>query len=339
MKVEGLILALTLGLCLSYGWWCRNCWLPDISTQPPAKIRIALIQGNFDPDTKWSGIRDESVRTLFSLTKKAAKEASPDLTIWTETAIVEPIDERYYLTRRILGLASEINSFLLVGAPYWRTEQEHFNSAFLISPEWKIIDRYDKIHLVPFGEAIPAERFFPWLREILPSDAGDWTPGDTFTIFNLPEAGMNFGVLICYEGIFGDLARQFVRRGADFLVNITNDAWSKNPISHEQHFSMGIFRAIENRCYFVRAGNAGVSAFINPLGEIEKRSGLYTEEVLISKITKGGSETIYTKWGDVLAWICLLGTAVEFMFVSVVRVRSIVLKKKILGLVEDWSLG
>ncbi|MEW5766632.1 MAG: apolipoprotein N-acyltransferase [bacterium] len=307
MKLEGLILALTLGLCLAYGWWCRiEAGLPRDS-----RLRIALIQGNFDPDTKWSGLRDETIKTLWGLTRKAAKEAAPDLTIWTETAIVEPVDESYYLTRRIFLLASEINGFLLVGAPHWKSEQEHFNSAFLISPEGEITDRYDKIHLVPFGETIPAERFFPWLREILPSEAGDWTPGDTFTIFNLPKAGMKFGVLICYEGIFGDLARQFVRRQADFLVNITNDAWSKNPTSHEQHFAMGVFRAIENRCYFVRAGNAGVSAFINPLGEIEKRSDLYIEELLIRDITKGRPETIYTRWGDVLGWVCLLGTAIK----------------------------
>jgi apolipoprotein N-acyltransferase len=160
------------------------------------------------------------------------------------------------------------------------------------------VDRYDKVHLVPFGEYIPLRNVFPFLAEFVPFDAS-LTPGERQTIFpmTVDDQELKFGVLICYEDSDSELARRLRRDGADFLVNISNDAWFGSS-ELDQHFVTARFRAVENRAGVVRSGNNGISGLIDPLGRAEilldkNQIGAASGELWIAD-----SRTLYTRVGD-----------------------------------------
>lgn len=267
-------------------------------------LKVAVIQTNIgiDQSWEWETSREKILLMLGRLTRKAAK-ANPDLTIWTETAILASPDTSPWIKRKISSIVMQLNGYLLVGAPYIN-KGDYYNSAFLISNKGKIINRYDKIHLVPFGEMIPGEELFPFLRNIFPQ-AGIYSHGKEYTVFNEP---CRFCALICYEGIFGDLTRKFVKKGAEFIGNISNDAWTRTKASYYQHVSMAVFRAVENKRYFIRAGNTGISAIINPKGKIEQLIDINKEGIIIGHIFLNDKLTFYSQRGDMFACLCLVIT-------------------------------
>lgn len=268
---------------------------------PSPDLKVALIQGNIGIEESWDwDVKQNEVwQRLCRLTKQTAKD-QPSLTIWTETAILDSPALLTSLRSKLSALAKQMHTNLLVGAPHIEFNK-YYNSAFLFEETGEIIARYDKIHLVPFGEMLPLENIFPLLRELLPQ-VGYYSPGSKLVVFQKPT---RFNVLICYEGIFGDLTRKFVKRGAEFIVNITNDAWSQSKASYYQHFSMDIFRAIENKTYFLRAGNTGISAVITPYGYVKEILDIGKEGVITSKISPLSKKTFYTKYGDIFAYLCL----------------------------------
>ncbi|MFH1096609.1 MAG: apolipoprotein N-acyltransferase [Candidatus Desantisbacteria bacterium] len=267
-------------------------------------LKVAVIQTNIgiDQSWEWETSRERILLMLNRLTSKAAK-ANPDLIIWTETAILSSPATSPWMKKKLSSITAQLNSYLLVGAPHM-IEGNYYNSAFLISSKGQIINRYDKIHLVPFGEMIPGEELFPLLRKIFPQ-AGIYSRGKKYTVFNEPG---RFCTLICYEGIFGDLTRRFVEKGAEFIVNISNDAWTRTKASYYQHVSMDVFRAVENRRYFIRAGNTGISAIINPNGKIEHLIGVGKEGIIIGQVFLNNHLTVYSQRGDIFAWLCLIIT-------------------------------
>jgi apolipoprotein N-acyltransferase len=275
-------------------------------------LAISVIQTNIgiDQSWEWETSCEKIVLMLDRLTKRAAK-SNPELTIWTETAILSSPATSLWTKRKISSIINDLSSYLLIGAPYM-TETDYYNSAFLISDKGEIIDRYDKIHLVPFGEMIPIEKLFPILRKIFPQ-AGMYTKGERYTVFNKPD---KFCSLICYEGIFGDLTRRFVKNGAKFIVNITNDAWTKTRGAYYQHFSMDVFRSIENRRYFIRAGNTGISAIINPSGKIEHLMDVGKEGIINGRIFLNNRLTFYSQFGDVFACFCLIIAIIQQFWVK-----------------------
>jgi len=189
----------------------------------------------------------------------------------------------------------------------------------LLSPSKKIIGRYDKIHLVPYGEYVPLKRFFPFINKMV-EGIGNFYPGQKISLLSLPEA--SFGALICYEIIFPDLTRRFVKKGAHFLVNITNDAWFGKTSAPYQHLSMATFRAIENRRFIARAANTGISAIIDAKGEIKYSSTLFTEALITGKIRLLNISTFYTIYGDVFALLSLLFSAVLFLVALVRKIKE-----------------
>ncbi|MGC8811075.1 MAG: apolipoprotein N-acyltransferase [bacterium] len=234
------------------------------------------------------------------------KKEKPDLVIWPETATPFFFQNNFPFQSRILDLAAQMETPLLFGSPAF-TRQDHkvnyFNSAFLISPQKEILGRYDKIHLVPFGEYAPLAGLLGFTRDIIGA-IGDFTPGLGVTNLALPWG--KFGVLICYEIIFPNLTRQFAAQGAQFLVNITNDAWFGRTSAPYQHLSMATLRAVENRLPIARAANTGISAIINAEGKIVQSSNLFTREVLSGNIKINTGLTFYTRYGDIFAYLCLV---------------------------------
>ena len=155
-------------------------------------------------------------------------------------------------------------------------KQAYWNAAVLATKDGKVLDMYGKMHPVPFAESIPFYEVGA-VRAFFRNVVGIWNPwveGTRYTVFRVPlqDGGeMAFGVPICFEDAFADLCRQYLLRGADLLVNITNDSWSKTWSSEIQHFQVARFRAIENRRVLVRSTNGGVSAVVGPWGEIRVR--------------------------------------------------------------------
>ena len=179
-----------------------------------------------------------------------------------------------------------------------------YNAAILFD-RGRIVDTYRKLHLVPFTEHFPDAWPVRWMRRILLSmDTHFWEKGEVFTVFE--AGGVKFSTPICFEDTFGYLCRGFFLRGADVLVNMTNDAWSFSVPGAMQHMSMAVFRAVENRRPVVRSTNAGITCVIDPNGSILRELPAFTEGVLDARIPIiQGRRTLYTAWGDWLPWALL----------------------------------
>lgn len=270
------------------------------------EYKISLIQGNIRQDLKWERhFQEETLKIYTELTWQTKKE-KPDLVIWPETATPFFFQNNFPFQSRILDLARQMETPILFGAPAFTRQDgrvHYFNSAFLISPQREILGRYDKIHLVPFGEYAPLAGLLGFTRDIIGA-IGDFTAGAGIINLTLPWG--KFGVLICYEIIFPDLTRQFAAQGAQFLVNITNDAWFGRTSAPYQHLSMATFRAVENRLPIARAANTGISAFITADGKIAQASNLFTREVLSGNIKINKALTFYSRYGDIFAYLCLV---------------------------------
>jgi apolipoprotein N-acyltransferase len=178
------------------------------------------------------------------------------------------------------------------------------NTAITLDPDGHEVSRYDKIHLVPFGEYVPGWAF-PGLVHKITSDVGNFVPGSDYPVASVP--GGNIGVFICYEAIIPQLARALVANGANVLVNISNDAWYGDSAAAYQHLEMARLRAIENHRYLLRATNNGVTTFIDPYGRVREQLPRYQRLAMPAHFDYETGETFYTAHGDVFAW---LGAAV-----------------------------
>jgi len=286
---------------LGYGAWRETQPLEARSEQ----LRVALIQGNIEQAVKWDpAYRQATIDTYLRLSSRA--EDRPELVVWPEAATPFYLQEQSLLASRVKALPKQLDSYLLVGSPaYQRRGNEdyrYFNSAFLFSPQGKELGRSDKIHLVPFGEYVPLGPILKFINKLVVG-VGDFSPG---TVEPLLLNGHSLGVLICYEGIFPELARDYVRHGSSLLVNITNDAWFGRSSAPYQHLAMIRFRAIENRIWLARAANTGISALISPSGRVVTSGPLFKPAALSGTVGLGAEPTIYTRYGDLLPWACLL---------------------------------
>jgi apolipoprotein N-acyltransferase len=288
---------LALGITLVYA---RAGWRDP--TGGPT-LRVGLLQGNIDQSLKWD--RRYQTTTLDTYERLAGRvaEEKPALIVWPETALPFFLRREPELGARVRRFIAGIGIPTLTGSPDLGEDGLLYNSAFLLRPDGEIGGRYDKRHLVPFGEYVPLRTIFFFLDKLVVG-IGDFGRGRAATVFSLD--GVRFGVMICYEVIFPGEVREFVAGGAAFLVNITNDAWFGRSGAPYQHLAMAAMRAVENGTYLVRAANTGVTAVIAPSGEILAQTAIFTEASLLGTIRPRQRETIYTRYGDVLAWICLV---------------------------------
>jgi apolipoprotein N-acyltransferase len=176
-----------------------------------------------------------------------------------------------------------------------------FNSALLLDQDGRILGRYDKQHLLAFGEYIPLQRYLPFLRHISPT-IGNLTPG-TGGIVTLPN-GVGLGPLICYEDIVPELARRAVGQGAQVLVNLTNDVWFGATRAPYQHRALAAFRAVENRVYLVRVTNTGLTSIIDALGREQAALPIFQADTLVHTIQPLRLASLYTRFGDWFAQLC-----------------------------------
>jgi len=275
-------------------------------------VRITAVQGNILQDEKWvPGKKKSTIETYLRLSDQAASDDRPGLIIWPETAL--PFyPRRDALFSKVIRLAERKKVWLLTGAPFFeirnrldgsRRTIHYFNSALLINPSGRFAGRYSKQHLVPFGEYVPLRQYLPFLEPLV-KNVGDFTPGGSVT--PLTDGPMRLGVLICFESIFPDLARQWAVSGANLLVNLTNDAWYGRSSAPYQSFAMVVFRAVETRRSLVRAANTGISGFVDPLGRIIDQSPVFQALSLTANVPICDDMTPFVCFGYHFAPACLV---------------------------------
>jgi apolipoprotein N-acyltransferase len=303
--------------------------LPAPPSQP---LRVALIQPNipqpyfFMPE-KFSFIRD----TLRQLSNDSMAGGKPDLLIWSETADPEELrssSEAYSLAYELVTngvplLAGSIDT-------EWTDEGPlYYNCTFLVDASGKIVQGYDKRHLVIFGEYVPLEHLFPFLKAVTPIEGG-FTPGSTSTVFRLDKPSVAFSVLICFEDTVASLSRESVRNGARLLINETNDGWFEPSWASKQHMILCVFRSVENNVPVIRCANTGVSCVIDRSGRVmamltdengcPRVVGFKTASVDVPDETL--PPTFYTRHGDVFALSCT-GLLWSALILPLVRKRKL----------------
>ncbi len=323
------------GVWLALGGWGLALALPVAyslhrwtSLDPEVAATVTIVQPNISEDLKLDrhAAIDSTRRAIESLLAGHDPGRPIDLLVLPETVIPLPVDPipatGYRGLRRVkswlANLAYDRRAPVLFGTigidKLPRGEWDYFNSALLVDVTGERLGRYDKHHLVPIVERVP----------FLNPDWFTWVPYLDFGGFGvgvgtapMEADGARFGVLICYESIFADLSREFRRRGANYLVNITNDAWfgSEEPSWSRssalwQHPSHLVLRAIENRIGIVRAANTGISEIVDPLGRVHEATELFTSAIFTADVLTTRGLTPFARAGDVVGWLAALAAAV-----------------------------
>ena len=304
-----LVIGVSLMAALVWGYGYLRLHEVPIETAGATRA-VGIVQGNVDQSVKWSprwrrGILEKMGKLTRELRGRFPKAEStvPPLIVWPEAA-APLVYQRHASERKYLRqIAKDADSYLLFGVLGRREVKlgpKLTNSAYLLGFDGEEIGRYDKMHLLPFGEYVPLARLLFFVKKLVPV-IGAFRPGERPEIFAAAKG--KFGVLICFEVIFPRVVRRM--KNAQFLVNITNDAWFGETAASEQHLSMVAFRAVEFRMPIVRSANTGISALIDPTGAIRVRSPLFQEWIHADVISlKKDGHSVYARSGDIFAYAC-----------------------------------
>lgn len=322
----GLALA-SLALLYAFGE-IRLATLPA----PAASIRILIVQQNIDP---WLEGEEPTLAANVRLAARALAEneaagrEKPELIVFSEGSLRRPWDPRFMrwfaqrpLEDPLLPFLARNGIPLLTGAPVvldWNS-WEATNSSILVDPSGRLLHDYAKTHPVPFAEAIPFWEF-PAFRKFMQETVGlesGWTMGSAVSLFPFPSSAglLRFGSPICFEDAFSDVCREMALLGADFLLNLTNDAWSRTVSAELQHYAAARFRAIELRMPLLRSTNAGLSCVIDARGALTAELPLFSAEARIVELPLAADRrtTVFEAYGDWFALsvlsICALWTAI-----------------------------
>ncbi len=264
---------------------------------PDGPIKISLVQPNIPQNIKWNADNlDATLTRLERLTANTA-EFNPDLVIWPEASAPLVLERNPMLARRIAAQARNLGADILVGTLSPAPKGAVFNGVERFRADGHHGGRVAKVHLVPFGEYVPLERFLPFVRA-LTAGIGNVLPGTEPVV--METARGKSAVAICYEIIFPNLVRKRLN-GADFIVTVTNDAWFGSSAALQQHFAQAVFRAVENRAYVVRAANTGITGMIDPYGIVQETAAPNTEAVVNTRIDQKFGTTFYAQRGDLFA--------------------------------------
>ena len=323
-RIQGISLGV-LSTLIAAAWIFGALRIGELAhARPDGSLKFAMVQGDIPQTIKWDPHFLESSFGVYVQQTENAARLGADLIVWPEAAAAfffQPTgqypaafagDASY--RQRLLQLAADTGDPILFGAPALGQEDGRlgfYNRAYLVSGTGAVTAWYDKIQLVPFGEYVPMRQLLGYFVNRVVEGFGDMFAGSRQTIFEVKGARM--GVLICYESIFPNLSRMAVNRGADILVNITNDAWYGESSAPYQLLAMAAFRAIETKTPMVRVANTGVSAVIEPTGQITARTPLFKRGTEIERVYWRRQRTVYTAVGDLFAEICFGLAAIAFI--------------------------
>lgn len=320
--------AVTTGVLLLV--WLYGSSSIDSSSFSGSTLKVGVVQANIDQARKWdTAYRVDTLERYARLTKSVAEHS--EVVIWPEAATPFVFEQELGYQSLVVEIIEEAQLPLIFGSPALRRHPDGkpylLNSTYVLTPKGELTGRYDKQHLVPFGEYIPLKRFLFFLDKLVVG-IGDFQAGPGPTLLTIShdtnQKRAQFGVAICYEVIFPDLVRRLANAGANFLVTITNDAWFGETVAPYQHFAMVVFRAVENRMAFARAANTGISGFIDPSGHILAATPIFTEQAITGLVPLGVPSTFYTRFGDVFAWACVIISVFLILFTRFFRKPSAV---------------
>ncbi len=284
-------------------------------------ISSLIVQGNIDQYEKWDKkFKKMTLNKYINITSSHLKNKLT-LVIWPETAMPFLIQNISPLQSKLLNFVKKNNIMLLTGAPAYEIKGQKiqwYNRAYLISPKGPI-KYYDKVHLVPFGEYVPMENIFPFLKKIV-QGPGDFSAGRG--IYPMKTRGIAIGTLICYEIIFPNLVANMVENGAQVLVNISNDAWFGDSSGPYQHLNQVILRAIEVKRYILRSTNTGISAIISPRGELKNIIPLNKEgAIYCNKVDLISSKTFFVRFYNIIEYVVFLMNILSFIIIWSIKTR------------------
>lgn len=295
------------------------------SLETKKQISLAVIQGNIAQDKKWDrSFQRETLEVYLRLSEAVLKDSrkKPELMLWPESSLPFIFGTEAVYEKELRGFSRNMDVPLLFGAPSMGVASEGKislrNSAYLISPDSEHVAQYDKMHLVPFGEYVPFPELLFFIKKLVQGLA-DFSPGDKAVIFEVGQARL--GTAICFELIFPELVRRFVQNGATLMTTITNDAWFGDTSAPDQHFSMMVFRAIENRISFARAANTGISGFVDARGRVISKTTLFNEDSASATLDLRGETTLYTRFGDFFVAFCVI-IALYFLCIAFMKRRT-----------------
>ena len=261
------------------------------------EITVGVIQPNVDQYKKWNSKYKQSIIEGIKQSSKSFEKQNIDVMAYPETVLPGILEDNNF--ENLITDISSSAKINLIGVPF--VEGDNFyNSIVAFDSKGKIIDKHFKTHLVLFGEFIPFRNLLSKFFAIFNS-LGDFAKGKEMNVFNFEN--ISVGSLICSENFFSSLSRQLVNKGAKILINHTNDAWFLDSAAPYQHFTMNIFRAIENRKYTVVCANTGISAVIDLKGQILQKTQLNKNVNFSYSVYQNSYKTIYDRTGNILLYI------------------------------------
>lgn len=297
------------------------------------KWKTSLIQHDINAWLSGTEVYTRALDKLLELSEKTLEEDKPDAVIWSETAFVPSIEwhnkrrddrERLALVQKLMTFLDKTDTPFIIGNNDTRLSagKKITYNAVLQFEGSDIADKYHKIHLVPFGEHFPYVKLFPkFYKYILDNGATFYEKGTDYTVFDVN--GVKASPLICFEDTFGYLSRNFVREGAQVLVNVTNDSWSPAQACSIQHVGMAVFRSVENRRSMVRATNGGFTCLIDPNGKIVEYLEPFTADVLTVDVpVYDGDPTVYNRTESIFDRLIMVMSVLAALLLAVVTVQK-----------------
>ncbi len=276
---------------------------------------VALVQGNIPGEIKWSGRHElEILDGFLAMSERAVRDSlKPSVVIWPETATGSYLKKQLNQALAVFEFSSREDVPVFSGYADYDFDTagrpRYYNAAGMFTARGQNPPRYAKRHLVPFGERMPFQGLIPALGKIDLGQA-EWTPGRDAVLF--PNQAGPFSCLICFESIFPDLAREDVRKGARWLVNITNDEWFGNSSALYQHAAMAVFRAVENHVPLARCANTGLTVLVDSNGRIVSRAPVFQAAIVKGRLPRPSRTTLFTRVGDWPGLAAMIGMVVLF---------------------------
>jgi apolipoprotein N-acyltransferase len=300
--------------------------LPPLPYQAPGRGQAVLVQPDLDAAADWSERVYAAAKTkLALLTRQALSAGKADVVLWPETPGPMFYETDPDLRVRVAEAAEAARAPVILGMIHRDAQNRYYNSAQLVSSAGEPVRQYDKMYLVPFGEYVPAP--FAFVNQVS-DEVGAYTPGEERRLFSLN--GRMAGVFICYEAAVGPHVREFARQGANVLVNLSNDGYFFHTPAREQHLQLVRMRAAENRRWILRSTNNGITASIDPAGQVRAELPGFTAAAARMPFGFMIEQSFYTLHGDWFLWLGLIGVPISlaasqrphFQRAEVLRMRS-----------------
>jgi apolipoprotein N-acyltransferase len=302
---------LVIAACLVYG-------MDRLREIDEGSLKATIVQGNIRQDVKWDeAFKMKTVALYSEKTLQAGNDTN--LVIWPETAMPFIFDEEPYAREYVKSLPSRMGADILFGTIWKDAQGRFYNSSYIIGKKSEVVGIYNKEHLVPFGEYTPLVAYLPFLANLTAQGSG-FSSGGTHE--PIPTSTGKIGILICYEGVFPSITSETVRRGAQVLVNLTNDAWYERTSAPSQHLAFYVFRAIETDRYVLRSANTGISAIIDPRGRIKGQTPIFEERLLKGAFSLRNGFTSYVRHGDFFILLALISLFIMVSIRALVILRS-----------------